>query len=99
MTHSANLTSKGQVTVPVSIRRRLGLKPGEPVRFRLTSTNQVVIEKNDWREDLNTLHQEVAVQLKKKKVRTLTSEELDQEIDQAGSAAVTKEWQQNQGRS
>jgi AbrB family looped-hinge helix DNA binding protein len=29
----AKVTSKGQVTVPVEIRRYLGLKPGEHLRF------------------------------------------------------------------
>ena len=29
----AKVTSKGQVTVPVEIRRLLGLKPGEHLRF------------------------------------------------------------------
>jgi AbrB family looped-hinge helix DNA binding protein len=29
----AKVTSKGQVTVPVEIRRHLGLKPGEHLRF------------------------------------------------------------------
>jgi AbrB family looped-hinge helix DNA binding protein len=31
--HTSNLTSKGQVTVPASIRHELGLKPGDKVRF------------------------------------------------------------------
>jgi AbrB family looped-hinge helix DNA binding protein len=29
----AKVTSKGQVTIPVSIRRQLGLKPGDHLRF------------------------------------------------------------------
>ncbi len=29
----AKVTSKGQVTIPVSIRKRLGLKPGDHLRF------------------------------------------------------------------
>lgn len=34
MSAAANrLTSKGQVTIPVAVRRRLGLKPGDAVRF------------------------------------------------------------------
>lgn len=30
---TASLTSKGQVTVPVEVRRKLGLKPGDQVSF------------------------------------------------------------------
>lgn len=29
----AKVTSKGQITIPVSIRRKLGLKPGDHLRF------------------------------------------------------------------
>ena len=30
---TSNLTSKGQVTIPAELRRDLGLKPGDKVRF------------------------------------------------------------------
>lgn len=30
---TSNLTSKGQVTIPAKLRRDLGLKPGDKVRF------------------------------------------------------------------
>jgi antitoxin PrlF len=30
---SATVTSKGQITLPVQIRRRLGLRPGDRVQF------------------------------------------------------------------
>jgi AbrB family looped-hinge helix DNA binding protein len=33
MPHSNSIGSKGQVTVPLEIRRRLGLKPGDRVEF------------------------------------------------------------------
>ena len=31
----AKITSKGQVTLPVTIRRRYGLEPGDEIAFRL----------------------------------------------------------------
>ena len=34
MTWQSKLTSKGRVTVPVEIRRRLGLRRGDKVEFR-----------------------------------------------------------------
>lgn len=40
---TSNVTSKGQVTVPVSLRRDLGIKPGGKVRF-LRKGKQVIIE-------------------------------------------------------
>jgi len=33
----ATLTSKGQITLPVEIRRRLGLKPGDVLEFDETA--------------------------------------------------------------
>lgn len=41
------VTSKGQVTVPVAVRRRMGLKPGDAVRF-VERNGDTVIEKEGW---------------------------------------------------
>lgn len=35
---SAMLTSKGQVTIPVEVRVKLGLRPGSPIAFVPTAT-------------------------------------------------------------
>ena len=37
MTITAKLTSKGQITLPIELRRALGLKPGDQVTFCKTS--------------------------------------------------------------
>ncbi len=42
--YSSKLSSKAQTVVPKGIRERLGLKPGDTVRYRVTDTG-VVIEK------------------------------------------------------
>lgn len=39
----SNVTSKGQVTVPVSLRRELGIKAGGKVRF-LRKGQQLILE-------------------------------------------------------
>jgi antitoxin PrlF len=41
---ATNITTKGQVTVPKSIRDYLGLKPGSPVVFERTSNGEVVLK-------------------------------------------------------
>jgi antitoxin PrlF len=41
--HVRTLTSKGQVTIPVAVRRLLGLKPRDQVTFRV-SEGRVAIE-------------------------------------------------------
>ena len=38
------MTQKGQVTIPVAVRRMLGLKPGDRVRF-LTQDGRTVVER------------------------------------------------------
>jgi AbrB family looped-hinge helix DNA binding protein len=58
MKYSSRMTSKGQVTVPVEIRRKLGLKPGQAVSFDV-SGDVVRIEQPDWHKELAVLHQRV----------------------------------------
>ena len=45
---ASTVTVKGQVTIPREIRHRLGVKPGDRVRFR-EFEKQVVIERQDNR--------------------------------------------------
>jgi len=45
---ASTVTIKGQVTIPQQIRHRLGVKPGDRVRFRELE-NGVVIERQDSR--------------------------------------------------
>jgi AbrB family looped-hinge helix DNA binding protein len=37
----ATLTSKGQITIPVEVRRKLGLKPGDRVAFVVEAGGEV----------------------------------------------------------
>ncbi len=41
----SSVTVKGQVTIPKPVRDRLGVKPGDEVKFDLTADGQVVISK------------------------------------------------------
>ncbi len=40
----ATITSKGQVTIPKSIREHLGVGPGDRIVFRETESGEVVVE-------------------------------------------------------
>lgn len=40
---AAKVTSKGQITIPVKVRRILGLKPGTLVDFRETAKGEFVL--------------------------------------------------------
>jgi len=41
---SAALTSKGQVTIPIEIRRKLGLKTGDRVQFVERENGEIVLK-------------------------------------------------------
>jgi AbrB family looped-hinge helix DNA binding protein len=45
---SSSVTSKGQVTIPAAIRRRLGIRPGDRVGFA-EEDGRVVIERQENR--------------------------------------------------
>ena len=40
---TATLTSKGQVTIPKKIREKLGLKPGDKLRFELNEQGKLEV--------------------------------------------------------
>jgi antitoxin PrlF len=42
MARSSTVSSKGQITVPVQVRRRLGLKEGDRVEFAFIEGNAVL---------------------------------------------------------
>jgi antitoxin PrlF len=42
MTHRTTLTSKGQITIPMEVRKRLGLRQGDQIEFD-TSHGETVI--------------------------------------------------------
>ena len=47
VSHSSTIRSKGQITVPLEIRRRLGLKGGDRVEF-IIDNDQTVIRPAQW---------------------------------------------------
>jgi AbrB family looped-hinge helix DNA binding protein len=42
---ATTVTSKGQVTIPKSVRDHLGIRPGSRVDFRQAADGRIVIEK------------------------------------------------------
>ncbi len=41
---SSTITSKGQITLPIEVRRELRLRPGDRVSFRTARDGSVVVE-------------------------------------------------------
>ena len=92
--YSSMMTSKGQVTIPVEIRRKLRLKPGQAVSFDV-SGDVVKIGQPDWRRELEALGVEVRAHMKRKGLKPLSNEELSRAIDEAGSAAAHERYQRS----
>jgi AbrB family looped-hinge helix DNA binding protein len=44
MTYFTTMTSKGQITLPVAIRRKLDFKPGQRIEVNLNNKKQATIE-------------------------------------------------------
>jgi len=94
MTYSTTLTSKGQMTLPAPFRKKLGLRPGEEVLVELRG-NEVVIQKNNWLENLRRIQEQNRAQMKKRGIKPLTDEELDNAINDAAEKAVAEKYQRN----
>ncbi len=92
MIYSTTMTRKGQVTIPVSIRRSMRIKPGESINFKVERNNKITIEKNDWKSRLEELHKETAAHLKQHNIKPLSDEELDNAINEAGENGATEHY-------
>jgi len=46
-THTAKITSKGQITVPAETRRLLGVKAGDKLRFERAPDGTIFVRKED----------------------------------------------------
>ena len=43
MVLEAKITSKGQITVPLEVRKELGVKPGDKIRFEKNSDQEITV--------------------------------------------------------
>ncbi len=60
MAEKAKISQKGQVTIPKSIREKLGLEPGKKVSFEVRGKEAVIYpEIEDPLEELKQLREEV----------------------------------------
>lgn len=95
MTYSTTLTSKGQITIPVEIRRSLGLKTGESVRFKLGRDNEAILQKNDWKQGFDELHKKVAAHLKKRNLKPLADDKLEEAINRSSKRAAISRYRRS----
>ena len=94
MTYSTTLTSKGQMTIPAAFRNKLGVKPGERVVIKMQE-GKVIIQKDNWRDDLKALQDENRSYLKQHGIKPLTDEELDDAINTAAEQAALERYERS----
>lgn len=91
MVYSITLTSKGQITLPAVIIKKLGLKAAEQVFVELRG-NKVIIRKNNWRENLRLIQEQNKVHMKKRGIQLLNDEELDDVINTSAEKAISQKY-------
>jgi len=82
------------MTLPAPFRKKLGLKPGEQVLVEMRG-NEVIIQKNNWLENLRSVQEENRAYMKKKGIKPLTNEELDDAINNAAEEAAIERYQRS----
>jgi AbrB family looped-hinge helix DNA binding protein len=79
---NATRTSKGQITLPVELRRRWGLKTGDRVDFTLEDDERVVLTRKLRRSILKSREELAPLSLG----RTTTQKDIDSAVAQAMEA-------------
>lgn len=86
MTHTRKLTTKGQVTIPLAVRRQLNVMPGEQVNFEVTKNGHVKITKNNWETRLAEIQSQIQSHLTANNIKPIDDETLDKLLDEAKAA-------------
>ena len=84
------------MTLPAVFRKKLGLKTGEQMLVELRG-NEVIIQKNNWRKNLQVVREENKAYMKKKGIKPLTDKELDNAINNAAEKAATEQYRGSLG--
>ena len=62
MTYKTILTSKGTTTIPVEIRKQLGIKPGMQITFTKTKSGEYMITRSRTIEEVRALNKQALTQ-------------------------------------
>lgn len=58
MTYKTILTSKGTTTIPVEIRKQLGIKPGMQITFSKTKSGEYIISRSRTIEEVRAMNKQ-----------------------------------------
>ncbi len=81
-TFNTTITSKGQVTVPAAIRKKLGISPSDRLKVKEVK-GQIILEKDDYWVEFERLQKKVQKHRKERRIAPLLVEEIEQLRDQA----------------
>lgn len=58
MIYKTILTSKGTTTIPIEIRKQLGIKPGMQITFTRTRSGEYVIKRSQTIEEIRAMNKQ-----------------------------------------
>lgn len=67
------VTSKGQVTIPLEIRNKLGIMPSSEVEFVISNENQVMLRKKNTQQERG---RQLVEKLRGKSTVSMTTEQI-----------------------
>lgn len=68
MGYSTTVTSKGTVTIPSSIRKRLGIEQGRQVRVSVSEDNKIVLDPGLTLEEFEVVRERLLANIPKEKL-------------------------------
>lgn len=83
------ISSKGQITLPATIRRKLNLGMSNQLSVK-EHEGKIILQKVDYWTDFNSAQQSIQLALKSKKVQPLTNAEIKNLRNQTWSDKIHK---------
>jgi AbrB family looped-hinge helix DNA binding protein len=62
MTYKTIVTSKGTTTIPIEIRKQLGIKPGTQITFTKTKSGEYTIKRSNTIEEIRSMNKQALAQ-------------------------------------
>lgn len=91
MIYSSTVTSKGTITLPVSIRKALGITEGQQVDIQLKGDSIEVTPKGGW-EEVMAVGKEIAQYARKQGIKGIDIPALRKKADQIKAAEYRKKY-------
>jgi len=91
MGYSTTVTSKGTVTIPSSIRKRLGIQQGRQVQVSVSEDNKIVLDPGLTLEEFEVVRERLVASIPKEKLG-LEGKALKKAIDEARIAAYRRKY-------